>query len=330
VSVSRQSQPSGRARRRESASLCLRWPGLLRRIILLSLDSRLGPLVTAQTFELSEQPQELLAGRAELDDGERFFGEFSGALAPEQLAGKRVLDVGCGFGGRTIYYARHCGAAEVVGIEPMPEVIERCDALARELGCENVAFEVGVAERLPFADASFDAVVSFDVLEHVDDPFEAIEEIRRVLRPEGTAWLVFPTYRGMRASHLDYMTRVPALHRIFDPDTIIETVNSILADHGDRIGVPPQPRPRVSAIGHLTLPNLNGLTLPEARAGVARAGLALRGEWLRPFVRPTDPLPGAAPLAHLLAAWQRRRELPELMIGSIALELTPLSDGARR
>ena len=288
-----------------------------------SLDTRLGPLVTPQTFELASGSDDLSAGRTEFDDGPRFFSEFGGALSPESLARRRVLDIGCGYGGRTVYYSLRCGAKEVEGIEPLPEVVERCRALSGALGASNVSFNAGVAESLPFPDDSFDAVTSFDVLEHVEDPFRAFEEIARVLRPGGRAWLAFPTYRGMRASHLDYLTRVPALHRIFDPDTIVEVVNSILAEHGERIGVPPQPRSRVSAIGHRTLPGLNGLTLPEARAGVTRAGLELRGEWLRPFVRETDPLPAAAPLSRALSAWQRRWDLPELLIGSIAFELTP-------
>ena len=44
---------------------------------------------------------------------------------------------------------------------------------------------LGVAECLPFADASFDAVLSLNVLEHVKDPFRAADEIRRVLKPGG-------------------------------------------------------------------------------------------------------------------------------------------------
>ncbi len=297
--------------------------------MLASLDTRLGPLVTPQTFELATDSGGLEAGRTEFDDGERFFSEFRGGLTPADLAGKRLLDVGCGYGGRTLHYALRCGASEAEGIEPGAVMVERCRALAKELGAKNVRFETGVAEDLPFPDDSFDVVTSFDVLEHVESPFDALAEIRRVLRPGGRAWVVFPTYRGMRASHLDYLTRIPALHRVFDPDTIIAVVNSILVEHGERIGVPEQPPSRLSAIGHRTLPGLNGLTLPEAREGVTRAGLELRGEWLRPFVRETDPVPGARFLARLLGAWLRRRDLPELLIGSIAFELTPLDAPAR-
>jgi hypothetical protein len=48
---------------------------------------------------------------------------------------------------------------------------------------------------------------------------------------------VFPTYRGARASHLDFITRIPGLHRIFDPDTIVSVVNAELRPSQGRFGI---------------------------------------------------------------------------------------------
>jgi SAM-dependent methyltransferase len=199
--------------------------------------------------------------------------------------------------------------------------VSLCWEFAKELGCPNVRFEVGWAEALPFDDGSFDAVASFDVLEHVRDPALALREIRRVLRPCGWAWLVFPTYRGARASHLDFITRVPALHRVFDPDTIVAVVNAELRDSSGRYGVRSLDPPTISTLGYVTLPSLNGLTRGDAIRVIDEAGLCLLKEYVTPFVRPTDPVPGAGSMHKALAFWQSRWSLPELLIGSLAYEL---------
>jgi len=119
----------------------------------------------------------------------------------------------------------------------------------------------------------------------------ALREIARVLRPGGHAYLVFPTYLGARSSHLDYVTRLPALHRVFGPDRTVEAVNSVLSAGPTRYAIKRQPEPTVSTLGYRILPGLNGLTLDDARVAIAEAGLEL--ERLTPFVRESDPIPGA-------------------------------------
>jgi SAM-dependent methyltransferase len=277
--------------------------------------------VTPQTFELSRHDgaDTLAAGHRELEDGERLFTLFGADARPEHLRGRVVLDLGCGYGGRTLYYARECGARRVEGVEITQAVVDRCTALAARLGCHNAGFRVGIAEELPFENERFDAVVSFDVLEHVDDPVRAVEEVRRVLRPGGRAWLVFPTYLGARSSHLDYVTRLPALHRVFDPDTIVEVVNEFLRADPARFGVGPQPPPQVTVLGRRTLPTLNGLTYAETGPLMRHAGLHVDKEVLTPIVTPSLPVPGARVIGSALAAYSRHARLPELLIGSIAI-----------
>ena len=315
--VRRLIDPDLRARRRQARSLCVGNERLLRAVIRSSLATPFGPSITPQPFALAEQS--LSAGEAEYGDGAGFFRHFDGALRPEDLRGRRVLDLGCGYGGRTVYYAEVCGAAEVVGIEPQEGVVDLCRAFAREKGSSRTRFDVGRAEELPFPDASFDTVVSYDVLEHVEDPVAAIHEVERVLRPGGEAWLVFPTYLGARSSHLDYITKLPALHRIFDPDAIIRVVNRFLTEEPGRFPQSPQPAPTVSSLGRLTLPLLNGLTLRDARAILGRSGLDVHTERLGPIVTPNTPVRGARLAARLLRAWQRAFGLPELLISSIAV-----------
>lgn len=312
-----------RGRRDQTESLNARGGAFLRALIGAASRTRLAASVTPQTFELSRDDggAALASGQAEFEDGPRFFSLLGEGTSAELLRNRTVLDLGCGFGGRTVYYARHCAARRVEGIEITPSIVERCNALARRLGADNVSFQVGQAENLPYDDESFDTVISFDVLEHVDDPVRAFAEIARVLRPGGDAWLVFPTYLGARSSHLDYLTKLPMLHRLFDPDSIVAVVNGCLADEPSRYGVSLQPPPRVGVLGRRTLPTLNGLTLREARRLAAGAGLQVTNETLTPVVTAGLPLPLAGLIARPLEMLARRSTLPELLVGNIALAL---------
>jgi SAM-dependent methyltransferase len=148
-------------------SLGWRNASVLRTLIRWALHTPLGPAKNPQSTELSRLRSELVAAAAEHADGHRFARRLAGRFGCDDLAHKRVLDLGCGYGGRTVFYAQSCRAAEVVGLEVTEKVVERCREFALQRGASNVSFVVGVAERLPFPDDVFDAVVSFDVLEHV-------------------------------------------------------------------------------------------------------------------------------------------------------------------
>jgi len=62
---------------------------------------------------------------------------------------------------------------------------------------------VGVAEELPFPDASFDGALMLAVLEHVVDAHRALAELRRVLRPNGMLLIAIPFMQGYHPSPLD-------------------------------------------------------------------------------------------------------------------------------
>ena len=298
----------------------------MRAIINASAGTPLGPVSSPQLSELRSSDADLSSGEAEYADHARFFRHFRGRLKPEELAGQRLLDVGCGYGGRTVYY-NECGAT-VHGIEIYEETVRRCQALAARKG-SDATFSVAFAEELPFDDDAFDTVLSYDVLEHVDDPARSIAEMTRVLRPCGTFLAVFPTYKGARSSHLDYVTRVPALHRVFDPDVTVEVVNEFLADPG--YGPDLQPAPRVSPLGVRTLPRLNGMTLRDARRLLS--GVRVDDEVITPIVDPQLDLatiraelggwliPAAVVkgIAHALDALPAK---PDLLIQNIAVRAT--------
>ena len=93
--------------------------------------------------------------------------------------GRRVLDIACGTG--VAAQAAADVGARVTGVDFSPAML----ALAGSLH-PGIAFEAGDAERLPFPDAHFDAVISNFGIHHVERPERAIAEARRVLVPGGT------------------------------------------------------------------------------------------------------------------------------------------------
>jgi SAM-dependent methyltransferase len=112
--------------------------------------------------------------------------------------GSRWLDVGCGTGALVEAVARLGAPAEVVGVDPSKSYV----AHARErMADRRVRLEVADAAKLPFEDASFDAVTSGLVLNFVPDPAKAAAEMARVVRPDGTvAAYVWDYADGMQLS----------------------------------------------------------------------------------------------------------------------------------
>jgi len=143
------------------------------------------------------------ADPAQSSDGERpseerFVPETMGGLiqaehegryrwAATVVAGREVLDAGCGVGYGTEMLAE-AGASRVVGLDVSPEAVEDAVFRAGAIG----QFEVGDLERMPFSPGSFDVVVCFEAIEHVNRRELALDELRRVLRRDGLLILSSP------------------------------------------------------------------------------------------------------------------------------------------
>lgn len=121
--------------------------------------------------------------------------------ASRAVAGKEVLDVACGVGyGIEILAA--AGAAAVTGVDLDPAAVAESKARYGDHAKEIVEGDI---QQLPLADDSFDVVVSFETIEHVDDPAGALAQLRRVLRPDGLLIISSPNpevYLGGNEHHI--------------------------------------------------------------------------------------------------------------------------------
>jgi arsenite methyltransferase len=97
--------------------------------------------------------------------------------------GDSVLDVGCGAGVDTLIAAMMVGPeGRAVGIDLVPEMLERAKRNLAEIPLNNVEFLESSAESLKFADETFDAVVSNGAINLIPDKAKALREIFRVLK----------------------------------------------------------------------------------------------------------------------------------------------------
>ena len=113
-------------------------------------------------------------------------------IAQAGLAGgRRVLDLGCGTGTLTLLAKQIHPDADMVGIDPDPEVLSRARSKAVQAGVA-ITWDKGLATSLPYPDRSFDRVLSSLVLHHLKRPdrHAAFDEVWRVLRPGGEFHIV--------------------------------------------------------------------------------------------------------------------------------------------
>lgn len=130
--------------------------------------------------------------------GERFLPERPGEIwlehwhryhfAAGPARGRRVLDIASGEGYGSALLART--AQEVVGVDVAVEAIAHARVVYRERA--NLRFVSGDCASLPFADAMFDMIVSFETIEHITAQREFLSEVRRVLAPGGLFLLSSP------------------------------------------------------------------------------------------------------------------------------------------
>mgnify|MGYP002777777494 CR=1 FL=1 len=173
--------------------------------------------------------------------------------------GHRVLDLGCGTATLTIRIKRSHPDAEVVGLDGDPDILRRAaDKVAA--AAVDIALDHGLADQLPYADASFDRVVTSLLLHHLtsDTKRRTLSEIFRVLRPGGqvhiadwgraqdvvmrAAFLVVQLLDGFATTDDNVQGRLPAMLRgagftdVREADRLRTVYGTLSLYHGERPG----------------------------------------------------------------------------------------------
>ncbi len=156
----------------------------------------------------------------------------------EMFEGKTVLDVGCGGGGKTIYYASQ-GVEKIYGLEILEKYREDALKLARIKGvADKFEFIVADAANTGFKDNSIDTIIMNDAMEHVDKPLEVLNECYRILKQGGKLFVNFPPYYHPYGAHLSDALGVPWVHILFSEKTLISVYKDLvkfLPDGEERI-----------------------------------------------------------------------------------------------
>jgi ubiquinone/menaquinone biosynthesis C-methylase UbiE len=111
--------------------------------------------------------------------------QWVGFFLPHLQPGFSVLDCGCGQGSITLDLAELVAPGTVVGVDMDVSQLEIARQAATERGITNVSFQQGNVYALPFADATFDAVLAHTLLVHLSDRLGALKQLRRVLKSGG-------------------------------------------------------------------------------------------------------------------------------------------------
>jgi len=201
------------------------------------------------------------------------------------IAGRRVLDLGAGFGALALYFS-HLGA-EVVAVDPNDERMQVALAIAGRRGLA-VSATSAHAQSLPLPDASIDLVVANNSLCYIVDERDhrlAMAEIHRVLRPGG--WLIIRNPN--RLYPRDQFTGLPLLGLL--PPSLARRVTAALGRHRSNVRLL-SPGGAVRQLRRAGFTDVRWRSLPGRRLGARFAGyhhvLARRPDLARPPARGPD------------------------------------------
>lgn len=153
------------------------------------------PTPEQETFDLDYSIEEDIPPGTPHRDSQFVFARAPQLITDKatQGRGERVLDVGCGFGSQMALLRER--GWQTWGLDASGDLVNYCRG--RFADEEGAPLVVAVAEALPFRDGTFDRIVCQGSLDHFTKPREFMEEMARVLKPEGRAIIALSNYDSL-------------------------------------------------------------------------------------------------------------------------------------
>ncbi len=156
----------------------------------------------------------------------RSWSSFSDA----HIAGKDVLDFGCGDGSLSFFLAADKQPRSILGVDINAAGIARAKGRLAEFALPagvRLDFKLGSTDGLPVAEQSVDTLVAFDCLEHVMSPLPIFQDWYRVLRPGGRCLIEWFPYKGPWGPHMESLIPIPWAHVIFGQEAMLRAAEHV-------------------------------------------------------------------------------------------------------
>lgn len=269
---------------------------------------------TATHFSQQEREAIMLESseRTYLDEIQHPWDLYFGLDIAHFLKGQVVLDLGCASGGRSIAWYERYKLNKIYGIDILNVYIKAAQNYAGKKRA-NAEFVCSKGESLPFKDEVFDAILTFDVLEHVQDIKQVLIECNRVLRKGGRLFVVFPSFLHPYEHHLSPVTLTPFIHYFFSGKDLIEVYNEIVDERGpERNWWYKRQRPRLEAWERSNL--INGTTKAKFRRLISRTNWNIYYESNKPFMKTlSERYPALNVFRYMIAPFARLRGFDEIL-----------------
>lgn len=217
---------------------------------------------------------------AEMDEGRAVLNESASELA---LAGKRVLDLGSGLGGKTCLYAQ-TGARHALGLDIRWASVRQAQEILRSLECpwcDKVSYVMGDGAAMPFEDGTADIIITVNVFEHLADPEATLGECTRILDTGGRILIRFSPWYSPWGPHLNRWINLPWPHLLFSDAVLIAAACQIETQRHLSEGL--IKTAQIELQGLKRLPDLNRLTIAQFERLVRKMPLRIVRFKLLPF-----------------------------------------------